>query len=349
MAGMFINGVWSMGFDMDPTPAQVFTITAAGSMQSAPVPFGTGFSYNTGNGNNPGVNLGANLTQLIHGIRFFWPALPVTNIIVFTWYDLTAGAAQVTLRVNAAGNFQFYLGSGTGTPIGPASTFSATVNTWTYLECQVIISATVGQVQCWANGTNIITTTATQNTKSTANAWVSAFFLPSPNGGGNYDDWYMLDGTAAAPLNAPLGNVQVKGDKSNANSAVGGRNAYTPTNPQNDNHLNVGNIPVNTAQYNADSTPGDYDMFRFPAISAVTVFFINEWVQVELDAAGARTVALNGYSASGAPTDSLGTAFTPPAGSLALVNNTYIVDPSGGAALTPTTAGNMELGVKTIT
>lgn len=348
MAGIFQNGVWSMGFDMDPVISQIFGLNTAGSMQNSVTPFGFGYSYNTGSGNNPGISLGTNLATLIMGIRFFWPSLPSTTSIIFNWFDTTANASQVTLRVTAAGALQFYLGSGTGTPIGSASaTGIVRPNTWTYLETTVTISATVGVVECRINGNATAVISATgQNTKSTANTFLNAVFLPSPPAASNYDDWYMLDTTASSPLNTYLGNVQVRGDAPNNNSAVGGRNAYTPTNPTNVNHSNVANIPANAAEFNADSTVGDYDMFRFPALSAASVLFLNEWALLDLDSAGARTVALNGYSGG---TDDLGTAFTPPSGTPTLFNLPLVVDPNTGSAWTVANAGSAELGVKTVT
>jgi hypothetical protein len=333
---------------MDPLASQVFTITPAGSMSNSVTPFGFGYSWNTGSGNNAGISLNTNLVTLIHGIRFHWPSLPGTNVIVFDWHDLTAGATQVTLRVNAAGAFQFYLGNGTGTPLGPASASGiATINTWIYIECKVTISPTVGVVECRINGnsTPIISATGL-NTQNTANTFLNALFVPSPASASNYDDWYMLDTTAAAPLNTYLGNVQVRGNAPNANSANGARNAWMPTNPQNVNWQNVGNIPINAAQFNADSTAGDYDMFRFPLIPASAVFFVNEWVQVELDSAGARTVALNCTSGG---VDSLGAAFTPPTGAPSLVNQPYVVDPNTSAAWTVAAASAAEFGLKVVT
>lgn len=358
MAGIFGSlGVFSMGFDMDPAGTSIWTIQTAGVTSSSVVPFGTGYSWTitTSTGaQTVGIQFLTNLTTLIVGARLYFTNQPATGSnVLLTWYDVTASAAQVTLRVFNDGHLQFYLGSGTGTPLGPASAAGIISNTtWTYVETKVVINGTTGSVECRINGnaTPVITASGL-NTQSTANTWVSGFEFSSSSGSSqlNIDDWYMLDGTASAPLNTYLGPVQVKGDKPSANSAVGGRNAYTPTNPTNVNYTNVGNIPQNTAEYNADATPGDYDMFRFPALSATAVLFLNEWVEVELDAAGARTVSLDCYSASGTPTDSLGPAFTPPAGSYKLVNQAYVVDPSSGSAWTVTNAGNAELGIKTIT
>lgn len=346
MAGIFQNGVWSMGFDMDPTAAQIFTQATAGIGSTAQTRSSFGYSWQTGGG-TCGILLNTNLTSIIDGIGLYAGGSLPSTAIVKTWYDATAGAIQVALRVNSTGQLQFFLGAGTGTPIGSASTAGTILpNTWYYLECTVVISATVGFVECKVNGITAITTAATQNTKSTANAFMNAVQIVGPTNPCYFDDWYMLDTTGSSPLNTYLGPVQVRGDAPNNNSAVGGRNAYTPTNPTNVNHSNVANIPANTSEYNADSTPGDYDMFRFPALpgSVATVLFTNLWVLTELDTSGARTVKLDTYSNG---TDSATAAFSPPTGTPTYYNQVSTVDPHTIAAWTVANAGALEGGIKT--
>jgi hypothetical protein len=345
MAGIFQRGVYSMGFDMAPTISQVFTLGTGGS-PSTTTAFGFGFSWSTGGFS--GISFNTNLTKLVMGMRVNLAVLSSSNPF-FAFYDTTAGAEQLNLRVFPDGHLQFCSGN-TTTAIGPASVAGLIQpTTWVYVEVSIIMSATVGFVECRLNGnpTPVISSAATLNTVPTGNVWVSGLFVQSNTGATCFfDDWYMLDTTAASPLNTYLGNVQVRGDKPNANSAVGGRNAYTPTNPTNVNNTNVGNIPINTAEFNSDATAGDYDMFRFPSLSATSVLFLNEWVQLELDAAGARTVALNTYSNG---TDDLGTAFTPSAGTYQLINLAEIVDPHTGSAWTVANAGAVEMGLKTVT
>jgi hypothetical protein len=167
------------------------------------------------------------------------------------------------------------------------------------------------------------------------------------NGSVFLDDWYMLDTTGSSPLNTFLGPVQCRGEAPNANSSVGGRNAWTPTNPTNANYSNVANIPYSSTEYNSDSNAGDYDQFEYPSLpsTVVTVFAVNEWALLELDASG-RTVLLNAYSNG---TDSPGTAFAPAVGTPTLYNQVSAVDPHTSAAWTIANAGAVQLGVKVAT
>jgi len=343
MAGIFQNGVFSMGFDMDPTAAQILTLNANGN-SSTTTPFAYGYSWTINNA-YAGIQFGTNLTTVICGIRVYGASLPGGGAGLFEWYDVTGAAVQLQLIVSGTGALQFYRGSGTSNPIGSASSAGIIAGAqWTYIETKVTISPTAGLVECRINGnaTPVISSSGL-NTQATANTWVSGFNFGWPVVG-YFDDWYMLDTTGASPLNSYLGNVQVKGDKPNNNSAVGGRNAWSPTNPTNVNYTNVGNIPANTSEYDFDSNVGDYDMFRFPPLTAATVFFLNEWAMLSLDSAGTRTVELDCYSNG---TDAVSAAVTPPgAGSPGYFNYPFVVDPHTGSAWTVSNAEVAELGVK---
>jgi|SRR5208282_537965 len=340
MADIFQNGAFFMGFDMDPTAAQIFTQSNHGSA-SASTPYSFGFSWSTG-GNTAGILFNTNLITVIVGFAVNIQT-SASNTTICNFVDATAGAVQVSLQFTSTGALQFYRG---GTAIGPASAAGTfTVSTWYYIECLVTISGTVGVVQCNVNGGNVIANTGSLNTQNTANTWVNAFSFQGFNAS-FFDDWYMLDTTGASPLNTYLGPVQVRGDAPNANSAVGGRNAWTPTNPTNVNHSNVANIPANAAEYNADSTVGDYDMFQFPSLPSNTgkIFAVDEWALTLIDSSGARTIGLNCYSGG---TDSLGTAFTPGV-SAGYTNLLSAVDPNTSSAWTVSNAQAAELGVKVI-
>jgi hypothetical protein len=356
MAGIFQSGVFDMGFDMDPTATQIFTQAANGSANSSNTPYSFGYSWSCG-GTTSGILLGTNLTTLIVGANLYISsALPSSSGILYSFYDATGGGTQVSLRVNSTGQLQFYLGSGTGTTIGSASAAGTVqVGKWVYIEALVTISATVGVVTCYVNGTQVITATG-QNTKSTSNTFVNAFQFEGANGGGStyFDDWYMLDSTGSSPFNTFLtqagsgaSSVQIRGDAPNADSAVGGRNAWTGTPATGSNtYQNVAHIPANSSDYDYDDNPGDYDMFRFPSLpsNVAAVLAVDEWALVGLDSAGSRTVELNCYSNG---TDSPGSAFTPAAiSSPTYYNLVQTVDPHTSSAWTVANAGAAELGMK---
>lgn len=342
--GIFFNGVWSMGFDMEPSSSsEIFDINAAGSASSTTA-FGSGFSWNTGSGNAPGKSLGVNLTTVIVGARAN-VSLPGTSGILLDFRDVTANASQVTLRLFNDGSLRFFLGNGTGTPLGSASaTGLISASTWVYIEAKVTIDASAGAVELRINGNTSAVISATGlNTKSTANTWVSGVSLSSPTGNSLFDDWYMLDTTGASPLNTYLGNIRIVTDVPNG---AGSHTQFTPTNPTNVNWSNVGNIPANTAEYNADGTVNDIDSYAFPNIggSPASVLFLNHWYKAELDTAGTRTVVPGCRSGGSDFFDT--TPQTPPNGTYKYFNKPWTVDPNTSSAWTVANAQSAELSLK---
>jgi len=352
------KGASSMGYDMSPIAADFYNLGGSagggnlGSANSANTPYGSGFSWALSNQFSI-MGLGANKVTLFHGFWVKLPSLPGTNQRIIAFYDATAANYQANLRVYSDGHFAFCSGS-SSTVIGATSaTGLISANVWCHIQYKIVIDASAGVVQLIVNDDGTHTKAINSSglvTKQTANTWVSGIEFNSVVTTGNtyFDDNYFLDGSASSPLNDFLGIVQVVGDKPSANSAVGGRNAWTPTNPQNSNYLNVGNAPVNTAQYNADQTPGDYDMFRFPPLSnAGSVFFLNEWYRCGLDAGGTRTVEADCYSGG---TDATGSSFTPAAiATPTFSNEPFLVDPNTSSAWTVSGAQSAELGLKVVT
>ena len=320
MSGIFQNGAFSAGFDNQPPIGQLFTQSQSGAWSNV-TPYGFGYSLQVYSSYvHSGANsifFNVNLPRVIVGAAVYVANLTGSPYPIFNWYDVTANAYQLQLRINSIGQLQFFLGT-SGTSVGPVSTVSLASGTgvWYYIECDVTIAASgAGSVKCNVNGTNVIPTTA-GTTQASANAYANLFaFECGGNIGGSIyvDDWYMLDSTGASPLNAMLGPVQVRGNAASANSAIGGRNAFTPTSPTGVNYSNVANVPASATEYNSDSNPGDYDMFQFPSLpsSVSSVFFTNTWAQLELDVAGSRTVEIDTYSSG---TDSASSAFMPNVG-----------------------------------
>jgi hypothetical protein len=344
---VFTNGAFSMGFDGSPAGALLWTQLNNGSANSSITPYGRGFSWYIGNG--CGILLGENITTLTVGFWWYGASLPSSGwgtAGIFSFFDATAAAIQVALRLSTTGQLGFFLGSGTGTQLGASSaalTLQADVGA--YIEVNISGVGASSSLTCHVNGSAVITA-ASVNTKSTANAYVNAVQFLQPAGSSYYiDDWYMLDGSGALGTTF-FGIVQVCGDAASANSAVGGRNAWigSPATGAN-TYQNVAHVPANIADYDYDNTVGNYDMFRFPTLPAgYTVMFMTEWAVTLLDAAGPRTVGLNIYSGG---TDSLATAFTP-SSSPTLVSQTSLVDPNTNAAWLLAAAAAAELGVKVV-
>lgn len=355
MGGIFgTKGVWSMGFDMSPTASAVFTGGGSaspnlGSANSANTAYGFGFSWNLNNQFSV-INLNTNQATVILGFWVKVAALPATNQRMLAFYD--GATIQCNLRVYSDGHFQLCSGSGTTTLGSASATGLIAANTWCHVQVKITINNTTGVIELVVNDTGSHTLAINStglNNRSSANNFLNQIeFNSMINGNCYYDDLWILDTSAASPLNTYLGIKQCKGEKASANSGTSGHNQWAPTNPQNDNHLNVGNAPFSSSQYNAAMTPGQYDMFAFPTLAAVSVSFVTAWVECGLENAGApHTVKIecdSGGTIAESASITPGVVATP-----SFVNECFIVDPATSSAWTVSAAQSAELGLKIAT
>jgi hypothetical protein len=363
--GIFYNGVFCCGFDFLPTGTP--TVGGVFSAVNGSPTIGSSYAHVSGygiqfNGNQVSVGkaLGVNLASMYVGIAYECVALPTgaTQNMLFTFYDSTAGAPQLTVAVNSSGQLGFYLGTNglpsygsLGSLVGSLSPSGTIVGgSYNYLEFFVTINASTGAVTCNVNGTTVITATGV-NTKSTANAYTNyIYFGSSTTSGGScnqyFDDLYMLDTTGASPYNTFLGPGRIQTDGPSQDSATSGLNNWSYTTPPGTDYGCCDNIPANSAQYCYDSTVGDRMSFRFPSLTTAKVFFLNTWYLAEEDAAGTRTIVPifrnNSVDQVGPSPNSLGTTYT-------YYNQPSTLDPNTGAAWsteTVATAAGCEIGLK---
>lgn len=359
MAGIFqTQGVWCCGADFLPNG----TLVAGGAFDAilnAPVVSaawarfsGKGIQFPTNS--YAGRSFNVNLAAHVGGFAFLLPSLPVGSALgsIATWMDTTAGLPQATLGVNAQGQLQFYQSGGLGiaglaSPIGPASATGVIVpGAYNFIEFKITINNVTGLLECRVNGTVVITFTG--NTKVTANSYVNQIRIGSltttlPQ----MDDLYLLDTTAPSPLDTYLGNGRIQTDGPNAGSATGGLNAWAFTTPQGSDFANAANIPANPAQYDSDAVLNDRMSFRFPAITAAKVLFLNSWISAEQDAAGTRGITPIYRSNA---VDQVGGAIALSNGTFVHSNQASVLDPNTAAtwaAGTVVAAGSCEIGVKT--
>jgi hypothetical protein len=352
MAGIFQNGVFSCGFGFVNTGGsalQIFdTISGTFSWVTTPTRFGSGVAINLA-GTTLGVakNLGVNLPTLIEGFAVYLTTLPASGwSLLKQWGD--SGTTQVSLQVNSLGQFQFFQGSGTATPLGLPSAPVLTSATYVFLQVQISFSVSGGSIQCLLNSAALpIISANALNTAPSGNSWVNQvrFSATGAGVGVYFQDWYMLDMTGAAPFNTFLGNGRIFLSAPNADSATGGLNTWAFTTPQGSDFANFAQIPPNAADYNSSQTVGARASCRFPALPSTSrVFFFNTWESDELDAAGARTIAVITRNNA---IDQQGPAISPVNGSYAYHNTISTIDPNTGqpwANGLVTNANAMEIG-----
>lgn len=157
------------------------------------------------------------------------------------------------------------------------------------IQIKLVIDDAVGSIEVRVNNVTVINQT-NKDTKATANAYATRIRLVSNGAGSNgidVDDFLVLDGSGAAPLNTFPGDIRVEGRLANAAGSVmnlapsaGSNEANVDDNPANDN-----------TDYNASSTPGDKDLYGVQDLVSVagSVLAVCVTTQDQKDDAGART------------------------------------------------------------
>lgn len=366
MAGIFQSGVWSCGFDffttvLDVLSAQSFiTTTTAISSGSARYAAGTGETSQgllfNGAGNKiwADIALGTNLATVITGFAYkgTLPGSGYQAVVSFA----DAGTYQVTLVIDANGQFSFMKGVGfantlNGTILAGPSTLAISTNIWNYIEVTLTTNNSTGVAEVRLNGA--VALTFSGNTRQSANNYSNAVYF-GDNGVGQsiYDDWYILDTTGSSPLNTYLGDIRIRTYMPSADSATGGLNQFTPTPSQSagSHYLNVNEVPADgNTSYNADATATQRESYRTHGFNGATINFVNNWAKFEKDDATSRSVAI---VARNGTTDVVGSTISSPS-SYAYSNQVVTTDPNTSAAWTASgygtsTLSNYEAGLEII-
>jgi hypothetical protein len=158
-----------------------------------------------------GSSLGASLSKNIpaaNAVVMGFAMNAQTGTAAIIWEGSDGSGAQVYLELST-GSLQFYRSGGTA--IGPASTVVVPYNVWVYIEVKVLISATVGTVECQVNGLTAIPSTGSLNTKGSSTTNITQVTIAGPSGASAwwFDDVYVLN-TSGTVNNTFLGNITVQ-------------------------------------------------------------------------------------------------------------------------------------------
>jgi len=188
---------------------------------------------------------------------------PIQMMTIFS-----SGGGQVTLRVNADLTVSMMRG---GTVLG-TSGISLAVATFTYVEMKVTISPTVGTVDVRFNGVLVpgLSGLTGLNTANVGGSTWSGIALNEYDDSAlgivgttlDYDDFYVLDGSGAAPWNTFLGDVRVDARFPTGASANGAPNTgWTPSAGANWQNVDDTPGPNDDTDYNETVTSGVLDTF----------------------------------------------------------------------------------------
>lgn len=293
------------------------------------------------------INMSSNLVTAIVGCGVKLANLPAGGTVqpLITWFDNTAGAAQVTLGVNSSGALQFYRGTVAGTAIGAISANNTILaGAWYGLATQVTIDPAAGAVQLFVNGAAAAAINSSAlNTRNTANTYTNAVQLmggvASGSVGIKFDDFYVLD-TTTTFLNTLLGGDARILTKMPA--SAGFYTNWTPTGLAS-NWQNAAVQPPNIADYNANNVATTKDSYTTQFASlGVAPYFVMARASLTRDDAGPHTPSL--FVRSGA-TDAAGVVTPALTSSYVFYDAIFQNDPATAAAWTGVAADNAQVGV----
>lgn len=217
----------------------------------------------------------------------------------------TSTKVNIAVQVNADRSLSVLRGSGDfpfAVVIGTTAVNVFTFNTYNYVECKVLFSATVGTVELRCNGVLVLTLTGLKTVAESANQFCSIVQLMGTSlASGTFliDDVYVLD-WATAPNTNFLGPLKLYTLPPTANAAV----AWTPL--AGTNWSEVSEVPPDgDTSYNSSPNIGDVDQYVYPLTgvpAGSAILFVQHELDMKVDS-GARSVdsVVNGAPA-GLPT-----------------------------------------------
>jgi hypothetical protein len=204
------------------------------------------------------------------------------------WSAGDANGTHISLQLGT-GSLQFFRGAGS-TAIGPASTIVVPSGSFVYIEVKVLISSTVGTVECHVNGVTAIPSTGSLNTQGSTTTNITFVGIGGPQTTSwFFDDVYVCD-TLGTANNNFLGNTAIKCVLPTANGTT---NQWTKagSTPAATNWQSVNeNPPDDGVTLVQDATVGHIDRYTFPAITANTVAAVVVNLRANEDAVGTRSI-----------------------------------------------------------
>jgi len=240
-------------------------VTAAGPSAGGGRRGTAGLNFSTSSGNVTKVFVAPNNTI------YFGAAMKVALLAstgIFTINDAVAAKNNVILSANADGSLSAYARGTSNTPgnttgmtvLGTTAPGLIVTNAYNYIEVKVALHATAGEVIVKFNGVIVLNLTGL-NTFATGSTGWTTFAISGAGGGASfYDDFYLCDGSGAAPWNTFLGEIRVD---ALVPTAAGATTQFTPSTGA--NWQNVDDAQANDdTDFNTATAAGLTDTFTIP-------------------------------------------------------------------------------------
>lgn len=198
---------------------------------------------------------------VVLGMWLYVNAITVNASTILYFRDTSAGSNHLEVTMDLDGGLNFICGSGTFSTAASV----IPIQEWVYVEIQLKVNATTGTIDCWVNGSSVLSETS-KDTYGNGGTYVN-WIQVAGNGGGFINDmfvdsWYLLNTAGSAPWNARLGVVRIYQDLPNGNgnsSGLTGSDGNSTDNYQQVDDL----VTASEATYNGSATEGNKDTYAF--------------------------------------------------------------------------------------
>lgn len=253
-------------------------------------------------------------------------------------------SSQLGLRVGTGGEISIGRASGStsdglGTILGTTSNGVIPLNTWCYIEMEFVISDSVGSINLYVSGTNVLSLSNVDTKANATLSTVTTLYLGDSNSTGGrgvclYDDIYMT--------NTPtrLGEQRVETLYPNADTAQKQWTASTGS----DNFAMIDETLMSTTDYVYTSTVNNYDLYDFGNLSSTPTSISAVTVNALAQKDNVATRAIATPIKSGSTTSDGANVYL--SGGWALSNQLYATDPNTSSAWTASAVNSIQAGVK---
>lgn len=289
-------------------------------------------------------NLPAGYSSLTVGFAFRAVALPTSDSVTGFMTLLSSGSYHVGARLTTAGAIEIgrYTSGTASTVLGTTANGVIVVNTWHFLEFEIVISDTAGRVDIYRDGASVSafgssldTRNGTPTTADQLQFGILTTANPSPYGTLEFDDLYVLD------VATRLGERRIETLRPTVDS---GTNQWTPSTGT-DHYAVVDEATANgDTDYLSTSTVNNRELFGNGGLSSTPATIDEVTVVMFAEKTDATTRTLYGSVQSGA-TDSDGSALTL-AASYGHHSRAMALNPNGSVAWTASAVNNLKFGPK---
>lgn len=337
--------LWCDGFDHYGTVARLLDgvyaeTTAVSSISTSNVRTGANSLLCFANATLRRVLGGAKTFVGIGGAFYISGGLPIANQAqrLFDFRD-TANGQHVVIWLQSTGTVSAYRGA---THLGTSASPVMTANTYQHVECQILISNTVGTIEVRVNGVTVLSLSG-QDTCNTANVECSQVSFAGGTGSGSniyLDDIYCYDNTGSYN-NTWIGDRRVLTLFPNANTAtadwtpVGAATGYEcidEANPNDDTDYINATAAGKISQFGLQNTPAGVS-----AISGVVI--IERARKTEAGIGNTKVSIVSGASTTAGADKPLTEIYT-------YRQDVFETDPATAAPFTPSAVDSLQFKVE---